>query len=136
MRGKPKKGKRAMRRQRRRKRARFEEGPRFPGAKRTETGWADGVFLPHAGRKNFFDTLSPAVSRRGASLRYDLGQAAVVTITVGPSAPPMMPKLVASAPSDMLGLWLSSTAGAISVSVDESSLSVPNHPAGYSLYRS
>ena len=36
----------------------------------------------------------------------------------------------------LLGLWLSSTAGAISVSVDESSLSVPNHPAGYSLYRS
>ena len=69
-------------------------------------------------------------------MRYDLGQAAVVTITVGPSAPPMMPKLVASAPADMLGLWLSSTAGAISVSADESSLSVPNHPAGYSLYRS
>ena len=136
MRGKPKKGKRAMRRQRRRKRAHFEEGPRFPGAKRTETGWADGVFLPHAGRKNFFDTLSPAVSRRGASLRYGLCQAAVVTITVGPSAPPMMPRPAASAPADMLGLWLSSTAGAVSVSVDESSLSVPNHPAGYSLYRS
>ena len=47
-----------MRRQRRRKRARFEEGPRFPGAKRTETGWADGVFLLHAGRKDFFDTLT------------------------------------------------------------------------------
>ena len=125
-----------MRRQRRRKRAHFEEGPRFPGAKRTETGWADGVFLPHAGRKDFFDTLSPAVSRRGASLRYGLCQATVVTITVGPSAPPMMPKLVASAPSDMLGLWLSSTAGAFSVSVGSSSLSVPNHPAGYSLYRS
>ena len=43
-----------MRRQRRRKRARFEEGPRFPGAKRTETGWADGVFLPHAGEKSLF----------------------------------------------------------------------------------
>ena len=53
-----------MRRQRRRKRARFEEGPQFPGAKRTETGWADGVFLPHAGRKDFFDTLKP-----GAVLR-------------------------------------------------------------------
>ena len=118
-----------MGRQRRRKRARFEEGPRFPGAKRTETGWADGVFLPHAGRKDFFDTLSPAVSRRGASLRYGLCQATVVTITVGPSAPPMMPKLVASAPADMLGLWLSSSAGAVSVSV-------PNHPAGYSPYRS
>ena len=136
MRGKPKKGKRAKRRQRRMKRACFEDGPRFSGAKHTETGWADGVFLPHAGRKDFFDTLSPAVSRRGASLRYGLCQATVVTITVGPSAPPMMPRPAASAPADMLGLWLSSTAGAVSVSVDESSLSVPNHPAGYSLYRS
>ena len=125
-----------MRRQWRKERARFEEGPRFSGAKRTETGWVNGVFLLHAGRKDFFDTLSPAVSRRGASLRYGLCQATVVTITVGPSAPPMMPKLVASAPSDMLGLWLSSTAGAFSVSVGSSSLSVPNHPAGYSLYRS
>ena len=35
----------------------FRGRPRFPGAKRTETGWADGVFLPHAGRKDFFDTL-------------------------------------------------------------------------------
>ena len=68
MRGKPKKGKRAMRRQRRRKRARFEEGPRFPGAKRTETGWADGVFLPHAGRKDFFDTLKPGALLRAFSL--------------------------------------------------------------------
>ena len=57
MRGKPKKGKRAKRRQRRIKRACFEEGPRFSGAKHTETGWADGVFLHHAGRKDFFDTL-------------------------------------------------------------------------------
>ena len=89
-----------------------------------------------AGRKDFFDTLSPAGDRRGASSRYDLGQAAAVTVTVGPSAPPMMPKPVASAPADMLGLWLSSTAGSISVSVDESPLSVPNHPAGYSPYRS
>ena len=104
MRGKPKKGKQAKRRQRRMKRACFEDGPRFSGAKHTETGWADGVFLLHAGRKNFFDTLSPAVSRRGASLRYGLCQAAVVTITVGPSAPPMMPKPAASAPADMLGL--------------------------------
>ena len=47
-----------MRRQWRKERARFEEGPRFSGAKRTETGWADGVFLPHAGRKDFFDTLT------------------------------------------------------------------------------
>ena len=57
MRGKPKKGKRAKRRQWRMKRACFEEGPRFSGAKHTETGWADGVFLHHAGRKDFFDTL-------------------------------------------------------------------------------
>ena len=47
-----------MRRQWRRKRARFEEGPRFSGAKRTETGWVNGVFLLHAGRKDFFDTLT------------------------------------------------------------------------------
>ena len=40
------------------KRACFEDGPRFSGAKHTETGWADGVFLLHAGRKDFFDTLS------------------------------------------------------------------------------
>ena len=66
--GKPKKGKRAMRRQWRRKRARFEEGSRFSGAKRTETGWADGVFLHHAGRKDFFDTLKIGAPyhRRGA----------------------------------------------------------------------
>ena len=57
VRGKPKKGERAKRRQRRIKRACFEEGPRFSGAKHTETGWADGVFLHHAGRKDFFDTL-------------------------------------------------------------------------------
>ena len=46
-----------MRRQWRKERARFEEGPRFSGAKRTETGWVNGVFLLHAGRKDFFDTL-------------------------------------------------------------------------------
>ena len=40
------------------KRACFEDGPRFSGAKHTETGWADGVFLLHAGRKDFFDKLS------------------------------------------------------------------------------
>ena len=57
MRGKPKKGKQAKCRRWRIKRACFEEGPRFPGAKRTETGWADGVFLLHAWRKGFFDTL-------------------------------------------------------------------------------
>ena len=47
-----------MRRQWRKGRARFEEGPRFSGAKRTETGWVNGVFLLHAGRKDFFDTLT------------------------------------------------------------------------------
>ena len=47
-----------MRRQWRKERARFEEGPRFSGAKRTETGWVNGVFLLHAGRKDFFDTLT------------------------------------------------------------------------------
>ena len=47
-----------MRRQWRKERARFEEGPRFSGAKRTETGWVNGVFLLHAGQKDFFDTLT------------------------------------------------------------------------------
>ena len=47
-----------MRRQWRKERARNEEGPRFSGAKRTETGWVNGVFLLHAGRKDFFDTLT------------------------------------------------------------------------------
>ena len=47
-----------MRRQWRKERARFEEGPRFSGVKRTETGWVNGVFLLHAGRKDFFDTLT------------------------------------------------------------------------------
>ena len=47
-----------MRRQWRKERARFEEGPQFSGAKRTETGWVNGVFLLHAGRKDFFDTLT------------------------------------------------------------------------------
>mgnify|MGYP000743845871 FL=1 len=47
-----------MRRQWRKERARFEEGPRVSAAKRTETGWVNGVFLLHAGRKDFFDTLT------------------------------------------------------------------------------
>ena len=47
-----------MRRQWRKERVRFEEGPRFSGAKRTEIGWVNGVFLLHAGRKDFFDTLT------------------------------------------------------------------------------
>ena len=64
MRGKPKRGKRAIRRQWRKERARFEEGPRFSGAKRTETGWVNGVFLLHAGRKDFFDTLQSARSNK------------------------------------------------------------------------
>ena len=52
-----------MRCQWRKERARFEEDPRFSGAKRTETGWVNGVFLLHAGRKDFFDTLEPAAKR-------------------------------------------------------------------------
>ena len=51
-----------MRRQWRKERARFEEGPRFSGAKRTETGWVNGVFLLHAWRKDFFDTLKASVN--------------------------------------------------------------------------
>ena len=53
-----------MRRQWRKERARFEEGSRFSGAKRTETGWVNGVFLLHAGRKDFFDTLQSARSNK------------------------------------------------------------------------
>ena len=53
-----------MRRQWRKERVRFEEGPRFSGAKRTETGWVNGVFLLHAGRKDFFDTLQSARSNK------------------------------------------------------------------------
>jgi len=53
-----------MRRQWRKERARFEEGPQFSGAKRTETGWVNGVFLLHAGRKDFFDTLQSARSNK------------------------------------------------------------------------
>ena len=40
----------------------FRGRPRFPGAKRTETGWADGVFLLHAWQKDFFDTLKASVN--------------------------------------------------------------------------
>ena len=69
-----------MRRQRRRKRARFEEGPQFPGAKRTETGWADGVFLLHAGRKDFFDTLNGSF---GAVLKSAYASVWVGSISVG-----------------------------------------------------
>ena len=81
--GKPKKGKRAMRRQWRRKRARFEEGSRFSGATRTETGQTDTVFprtivincfksfykvlkICSAGKKDFFDTLN----RRSLNRRF------------------------------------------------------------------
>ena len=71
MRGKPKKGKQAKRRQRRMKRACFEDGPRFSGAKHTETGWADGVFLLHAGRKNFFDTLRSLRTMYAGTFLYD-----------------------------------------------------------------
>mgnify|MGYP007091033538 FL=1 len=80
MRGKPKKGKRAMRRQWRRKRARFEEGSRLSGAKRTETGWANGVFLHHAGRKDFFDTLNGPF---GAVLKSAYASVWVGSISVG-----------------------------------------------------
>jgi len=38
-------------------RACFEDGPWFPGVLHPETSWANGVFLHHAGRKDFFDTL-------------------------------------------------------------------------------
>ena len=69
MRGKPKKGKQAKRRQRRMKRACFEDGPRFSGAKHTETGWADDVFLHHAGRKGFFDTLQAPGKASGGLFR-------------------------------------------------------------------
>ena len=46
-----------MRRQWRKERARFEGPPVF-GCKAHETGWVNGVFLLHAGRKDFFDTLT------------------------------------------------------------------------------
>ena len=69
-----------MRRQWRRKRARFEVGSRFSGATRTETGQTDTVFPRtivincfksfykvlkncSAGRKDFFDTLSSSERR-------------------------------------------------------------------------
>ena len=80
MRGKPKKGKQAKRRQRRMKRACFEDGPRFSGAKHTETGWADGVFLLHTGRKDLFDTLNGPV---GAVLKGAYASVWVGSISVG-----------------------------------------------------
>ena len=80
MRGKPKKGKRAKRRQRRMKRACFEDGPRFSGAKHTETGWADGVFLLHTGRKDLFDTLNGPF---GAVLKSAYASVWVGSISVG-----------------------------------------------------
>ena len=52
---------------------------RFPGAKRTETGWADGVFLLHAWRENFFDTLSVGSGNRSQRF-FD-------SIQVSPAAP-------------------------------------------------
>ena len=57
VRGKPKEGKQAVPPVAD-KTSLFRGRPRFSGAKRTETGWADGVFLLHAGRKDFFDTLN------------------------------------------------------------------------------
>ena len=47
-----------MRRQWRKERARFEEGPRFSGAKRTETGWVNGVFLLHRAGIKFPERVS------------------------------------------------------------------------------
>ena len=58
MRGKPKKGKRAMRRQRRRKRARFEEGPDFRAQSARKPAGPTVYSCPARGRKGFFDTLS------------------------------------------------------------------------------
>ena len=57
MRGKPKKGKRAMRRQRRRKRARFEEGPDFRAQSARKPAGPTVYSCPARGRKGFFDTL-------------------------------------------------------------------------------
>ena len=62
------------------KRGCFEEGPRSSGAKRTETGWADGVFLLHAGRKDFFDTLNVPF---GAVLKSAYASVWVGSISVG-----------------------------------------------------
>ena len=80
VRGNPKEGKQAKCRRWRIKRACFEEGPRFSGAKRTETGWADGVFLLHAGRKDFFDTLNGPF---GAVLKSAYASVWVGSISVG-----------------------------------------------------
>ena len=52
------------------KRACFEDGPRFSGAERTETGWADGVFTLHAGRKELFDTLTRRMARDGTYMIF------------------------------------------------------------------
>ena len=57
----------------------FRGRPRFLGAKRTETGWADGVFLLHAWRENFFDTLSVGSGNRSQRF-FD-------SIQVSPAAP-------------------------------------------------
>ena len=58
----------------------FRGRPRFLGAKRTETGWADGVFLLHAGRKDFFDTLNGPF---GAVLKSAYASVWVGSISVG-----------------------------------------------------
>ena len=58
----------------------FRGRPRFLGAKRTETGWADGVFLLHAGRKDFFDTLNGSF---GAVLKSAYASVWVGSISVG-----------------------------------------------------
>ena len=58
----------------------FRGRPRFLCAKRTETGWADGVFLLHAGRKDFFDTLNGPF---GAVLKSAYASVWVGSISVG-----------------------------------------------------
>ena len=58
----------------------FRGRPRFLGAKRTETGWADGVFLLHAWRKGFFDTLNGPF---GAVLKSAYASVWVGSISVG-----------------------------------------------------
>ena len=58
----------------------FRGRPQFLGAKRTETGWADGVFLLHAGKKDFFDTLNGPF---GAVLKSAYASVWVGSISVG-----------------------------------------------------
>ena len=70
MRGKPKKGKRAMRRQRRRKRARFEEGPDFRAQSARKPAGPTVYSCPTRGRKGFFDTLRTVLFKHCPLLGY------------------------------------------------------------------